>query len=138
MTADTIAAIVSAVAATIGLFYTAYQIRSDNQTKQLTLLQGVYSDIKDLEQRFYDKYEDQTEEQRHTWDYQFFNALEWFAFLVNNKKIKDKKLTDYFKPAIIEWYEKIFLKHFGKDVIEDKTQFEEFKNLYNEFKDGKK
>lgn len=136
MTADTIAAIISAVAATIGLFYTAYQIRSDNQTKQLTLLQSVYSDIKDLEQRFYDKYEDQNEEEKHTWDYQFFNHLEWFAFLVNNKKIKDKKLTDYFKPAIIQWYEEMFVKHFPKEVIDDKKQFEEFKKLYHKFKES--
>ena len=136
MTVDTIAQVVSALAAAIALIYTSYQIRSDSKTKQLTLLQNVYSDIKDLEQRFYDKYEEQDEEKRQTWDYQFFNQLEWFAFLINKKKLKDKELIEYFKSAIIEWYEEIFLEHFDKDVIDDKDQFEEFKKLYHKFKES--
>ncbi len=136
MTVDTIAQVVSAAAATIGLIYAGYQISSDNKTKQLTLLQNVYSDIKELEQRFYDKYEEQNEEEKHTWDYQFFNQLEWFAFLINKKKIKDKNLIEFFKSAIIQWYEKIFLVHFDKDVIDDKDQFDEFKKLYHKFKES--
>ena len=134
MSLDTIAAMIGAGAAAIGLGYVAYQIHSDNKTRQLETLQNVYKGIQELEQRFYDKYTDATEEKRKTWDYQFFNQLEWFAFLVNHEKIKDEELTNYFKPAVIEWYEKMFVVHFKKEIVEDQTKFEEFKKLYKKFK----
>lgn len=134
MSLDTIAALIGAGAATIGLGYVAYQIRSDNKTRQLQILENVYNGVQALEQRFFDKYLNATDEEKKDWDSQFFNHLDWFGFLVNNEKIKDEELINYFKPAIIGWYENIFLVHSEKNVIDDPTKFEEFKKLYHRFK----
>ena len=70
------------------------------------------------------------------WDFRFFNLLEWFSFLINNKKLSDKKIIDFFTPAMVEWYEEIFLKHADQNVIDDKSQFSELKTLYQRLKEN--
>ena len=84
-------------------------------------------------QTYYDEYDDKPEKNVKNWDFQFFNQLEWFSFLINEKKLKDEKLINFFKPAVIDWYDNMFVKHFEKSVIEDSEQFEEFKKLYKKF-----
>ena len=132
---DSTATWIGTLAAAGGLIFTALQLRANNKTKQLEILETVYRDVRALEQRYYDEYQGKEGKDVKTWDYQFFNQLEWFSFLINEKKIKDEKLVNFFKPAIIEWYDKMFVKHFEESVINDKKQFEEFKKLYKKFKD---
>ena len=108
--------------------------RKNNKTKQLEILESVYKDIKALEQRYYDEYDGKEGKDVKTWDFQFFNQIEWLSFLINEKKLKDKKLVNFFKPAISDWYDNMFVKHWEKSVIEDEKQFEEFKKLYKKFK----
>ncbi len=136
MSFETTATWIGAIAAAGGLLFNGYQIRANNKTKQLEILETVYRDIKALEQRYYDGYEDNPEKNVQSWDYQFFNQLEWFSFLINENKLKDKKLIDFFKPAIIGWYEDMFVKHFNKSDVDDPKQFEEFKKLYKKFKEN--
>jgi hypothetical protein len=61
--------------------------------KELTTIQNKKKDL--------DKLDD--------WYSRYFNTLEWFSFLINEKKISDKKIIDYFKPLIIESYEEQYL-----------------------------
>jgi len=136
MELEVVVALASAIFAGIALVYSGYQTYSDKKTRQLVLLETVYHDIQNLEQRFYDNFQNKTSQERETWYYQFFNQLEWFSFLVNEKKIDDEKLINYFKPSIIEWYEKIFLIQIKKEVIDDPSQFSEFKILYKQFKNS--
>jgi hypothetical protein len=46
----------------------------------------------------------------------------------------DKELVNYFKEAVIYWYEKIFVKHSSKDVQKDDKQFPQLKLLYKFYK----
>lgn len=59
------------------------------------------------------------------WDSRFFNTLEWLAFLINEGEIKMKNLINFFKPAIIRWYEELFLTHMDDEVKNGPTQFNE-------------
>lgn len=136
MSFDAIATWIGPIAAAGGLIFTGLQLRVNNKTNQLEILETVYKDIKDLEQKYYDEYEDKSEKNVKSWDYQFFNQLEWFSFLINEKKLKDKKLINYFKPAIIGWYDNMFIDNFDKTVVDDPKQFEEFKKLYKKFKEN--
>ena len=131
---DSTATWIGALAAAGGLIFTALQLRANNKTKQLEILESVYSDIKALEQKYYDDYDGHQEKDVKNWDSQFFNQLEWLSFLINEKKLKDKKLVSYLKPAIIDWYENMFLKHSEQSVINDEKQYEEFKKLYKKLK----
>ncbi|MDH5431377.1 MAG: hypothetical protein OEW78_05790 [Nitrosopumilus sp.] len=123
---------IAAIAAAIGLGFTAFQLRANNKTRQLELVETIYHDIHSLEQLFYERYTGNPKKEEH-WRTLFFQQLEWFAFLVNEKKIKDKKSIDFFKPAFIDWCKYLFLEFADEDQITNPTRFEELKKLYTKF-----
>lgn len=127
--------IIGAIAAAIGLFYTALKIKNDARVRELASTESVFKDIQALAKEL-DEYNQKADNDKETWDFRFFNQLEWFSFLVNHKKIKDAELVSFFSDSIIEWYEKIFLVHMDKEIIDDPKQFEEFKKLYTKFKNN--
>lgn len=127
---------IAAAAATGGLIFTMFQLRANTNTRQLELLESIYHDIHSLEQQFYEKYEDKPDKQDN-WRSLFFQQLEWFAFLVNEKKIKDKKSIGFFKPAFIDWCEGLFAVFADEDQINNQERWSELKKLYTKFT-GKK
>ncbi|MDH3203095.1 MAG: hypothetical protein OEL81_00250 [Nitrosopumilus sp.] len=128
-----IAGLIAAGAAVIGLIFTAFQIRSSTHTRQLELLDTVYHDIHRLEQDYYEKYEDAVPDKQKGWHTLFFQQLEWFAFLINNKKINDEQSINYFKKAFIVWCEHIFADNADQDEVDNPEIFEEMKKLYATF-----
>lgn len=124
---------IGAIAAAIGLIFTAIQLHSNNNTRQLELLESVYRGIHSLEQLFYEKYVDEPQDKKQYWRTLFFQQLEWFSFLVNNKKIKDQKSIDFFKKPFIMWCENLFAFYADQDQIVNPERFEELKKLYLTF-----
>jgi len=91
---------------------------------------GIMKELRELEKTYYESYEDASDEKKLRWDSLFFNAIEWFSFLVNEKRINDKKIINFFKPSIVQWYENLFLNHMSEEIIENDEYFFEFKKLY--------
>lgn len=54
--------------------------------------------------------------------------------LVNNKYISDKRMIHFFDEAIIEWYEKIFVKHHTQEERENPKVYPEMKRIYHKIK----
>lgn len=127
---------IAAMVAAGGLIFTAFQLRANNNTRQLELLESIFHDIHSLEQQFYEKYEDSPDKQDN-WRTLFFQQLEWFAFLVNEEKIKDEKSIGFFKPGFIEWCEGLFAVYGDDNQINEPSSFSELKKLYKKFT-GKK
>ncbi|MDH3619196.1 MAG: hypothetical protein OEM89_10825 [Nitrosopumilus sp.] len=125
--------LVAALAAATGLFFTAIQLRSTNKTHQLELLETIVKDTHSLEQLFYEKYIDKSENEKKNWRQLFFQQLEWFAYLVNHKNIKDKELIKFFKKPFVRWSEDLFAVHADDDQLKNPERFEEFKKLYATF-----
>jgi len=110
------------------------ELYESNRTRQLELLTNVFNNIKQLELKLYKDYKDKDEQTKREWDSLLFNSIEYFAFLVNKKYVKDKKMICFFKDAIINWYEKIFLGHYEFKDIDDISVFPEMKELYKKLK----
>jgi hypothetical protein len=125
----------AAIIAAIGLFFTAYVFLKDEKTKQLQIAEGIFKDIRDLENQYYVNYYQESEYKKKNWSSIFFNTLEWFSFLINNRKLNDKEMIYFFKDAIIIYYEDIFCKIYDAQIINDNTQFPEFKQLYKKLKE---
>jgi len=106
------------------------QLRSTNKTRQLELLETVFRDTHSLEQLFYEKYVDEPQNKKKYWRQLFFQQLEWFAYLVNHKKIKDNEFIEFFKKPFVDWCEKIFARYAEPDQITESDRFEELKLLY--------
>ena len=124
----------AAIIATAGLFFTAFVFLKDEKTKQLQIAEGIFKDLRDLENQYYEKYYQENEYKKKNWSSIFFNTLEWFSFLINHGKLSDKEMIVFFKEAIISYYEDIFCKIYDFKTINDNTQFSEFKHLYKKLK----
>ena len=126
----------SVIAVVIGLFFTASSWSRDRKSRELQIAENRFKELQSLSREYYDKYNDMNEDKKKNWDDLFFNSLEWFAFLINEKRI-EKKVIAFFDDAIISYYEDIFVKVMPQNVIVDENQYEELKKLYKKLKKQK-
>jgi hypothetical protein len=126
--------IIAAASATVALFFTGYTFLQDQKTRQLQMADDLFKNLRELENQYYEKYINKDDEEKKHWRYIFFNTIEWFSFLINNNKFKDKKMLTFFEDALIAYYDEMFVKLFDENVIRDENQFPEFKNLYKKLK----
>jgi len=129
-----IVAIISALFASIGLILNWLALRENNKTRQIQLLNDVFKSIKETEFTLYKEYKGKDKETMKEWDSLLFNSIEQFAFLVNEKFIKDKKIAGFFDDAVVRWYEQIFLKHYSEEEVNNPKNYQEFKKLYHSVK----
>lgn len=129
-----IIAVFSAIFAGFGLILNYRSIKESNETRQLELLNNMFKDIQENALILFRDYKNADKEAIKQWDSLFFNSIELFAFLVNEKFLKHKKIAGFFDDAIIEWYEEIFLKHYPKEDIDNTKVFPELKKLYHTIK----
>ena len=129
-----IVAIISALFASIGLILNWLALRENNKTRQIQLLNDVFKSIKETEFTLYKEYKGKDKETMKEWDSLLFNSIEQFAFLVNEKFIKDKKIAGFFDDAVVMWYEQIFLKHYSQEEVNNLKNYQEFKKLYHTIK----
>ena len=128
-------ATLSAIFAAVGLILNFWAVRESNKTRQLQLFENTFNRIKDTEKLLYDRYKNSDEDAKKDWDSLFFNELEFFALLVNEKHI-DPKLGKFFDEAIVDWYEGIFVK-FHKEDLKNKRAYPQLKKLYLKIKNSK-
>ena len=124
----------SAIIAGIGLILNWFALRENSKTRQIQLLNESFKSIKETEIMLYEKYDNKDQKIIKRWDSILFNSIEHFSFLVNEKYIKDKKMTEFFDDAIVSWYEQIFLKPYSDEEVKNPKSYPEFKKLYNSIK----
>lgn len=129
-----IIAIVSAIFAGIGLILNWLALRENNITRQIQLLNDSFKSIKETEIMLYKEYKNADQKAKKEWDSLLFNSIEQFAFLVNEKFIKNKKISGFFDDAVIMWYEQIFIEHYSKEEVNNPKNYPEFKKLYHKIK----
>jgi hypothetical protein len=143
------ASVVAAIAAAVGLGFTAYQLHKNNQTlksnneqqkesnrvRELQIIESAYRDIISAEERLFyamlQKGDDKLDP--HEWSF-LFNRIEHLCFLFNHGFVRDKALIDYFKHPIIMWYDKWFVRYVPQDVVKDEKVLTSFRYRYNLYK----
>ena len=107
---------------------------TSRRVRQLQLLSDSFKNIKETETRS-EKYRNSNDETIKEWDGLLFNSIEHFAFLVNEKFIKNKKISGFFDDAVVGWYEEILLEHYkDEEEVNNPKIYPEFKKLYNSIK----
>jgi len=127
-------AIFSAVVASCGLFANYWSIKENNKKRELEIMTSTFKEIKDTESKLYADYKNADEETKKEWDSLLFNTIEFFAFLINERYITDKKLYSFFDDAIVSWHEDIYQEHYSENDVNDPKQYKEFKKLYKKIK----
>jgi hypothetical protein len=130
--------VISALAAAGGLIFTGITIWRNSEVRQLQMADSIFRDLQRLERQLSDITSNglvQDANKLKTWEVEFFNNLEWVCFMINKKKLREKKLVLFFKDAIIGWYNDIFLKYASEQEISDSRQYTELKKFYDDWKD---
>ena len=124
------------IATATALCFTIGSFRGLRKTEEIRLAESVFKDIRILQKDLSDinstsgdlDIPEAEERRKNSWRSQFFNTLEWLSFLINENKIKDKNVIKFFKPAIMKWYDDIFVKYMG-NAVTDPEEFPELKKV---------
>lgn len=125
----------SAAFAAIALILNTIAIKESRRTRELQTFYGIFKDLISLEEKQPEYCE--TADGKKAWHSLFFNTLEFFSFLLNEKFLKDPKVFVFFEDAIKTFYEQIFAKHIPDEKQRDAKVYPEFKKLYARIKERK-
>jgi hypothetical protein len=134
VTASDYIQIITAGIYAIALFYTIVTFRRTKRLDQITSLDGIISELRDLDRELAKiPSGSQYDDARSSWYSRTFNTLDWLSFLINEKVISDKKIIEYPKTTITGYYEDIFVKNASVEERDPKT-YQDFKRLYRTIK----
>jgi len=126
--------IVSAGIYSIALFYTIVTFRRTKRLDQISLLNKIFSDLRDLDREVANiSSESKYDDIRSQWYSRIFNSVNWLSFMVNEKLINDKKMLEHIKPLIMNYYENVFLTNASVDE-RNSNLYLDFKKLYQTIK----
>jgi hypothetical protein len=135
--------LVAALAAVGALVFTANSFIRLRKTEQIRLSESALKEIRGYAKEFdllsvttvsNTEEEALRQEQLYRIMDHTFGALNWYCFLIEIGEIKDEYIIDYFKRAIIDWHDRIFIRHMKKEIIIDETKFSNFKKVYQKFR----
>jgi hypothetical protein len=76
------------------------------------------------------------EEELKAYFKQYLNVWEWLAVMVKNGELKEKNIIMHFRPLLVAQHDRIFNAY--PELKGDKHEYEQFKSLYDEWKDYEK
>jgi hypothetical protein len=126
--------IISGLAAAAGVWFAGWQLRESRKATQLQVFDATFKDVRALEHEYYTSVQGTGEAQEQQWCNRFFNTLEYLAFLINTKLVPDKLILRFYKDALIEWYDEIFLTKATIDQRTNRERFPELKQLRERLK----
>jgi hypothetical protein len=127
--------IASAVGVAGALIYAGLAYRGSKISEEIKRSYDSFKDLKDLRTSLVEHQEEyQNAFAMHDWYERYFNAWEWFSFMVNKKQIKNEEIQMFFKPSLIDEYENRFKIHFSKELEENDPEFyPQFQQLYKDW-----
>jgi hypothetical protein len=131
---SSVAAAISSVAAVIAIVYAARSVTASRRATQLQVFDGIFKEIKKLDAEYRTCHSEGGNALKG-WCYEFFNTIEYMAFLLNNKLILQREMQDFYKDAVRHWYE-TFVGNATRKDLDDPSFFPEFKRLHRKLKDN--
>ena len=130
---DYIQIIVSVIYA-IALFYTVITSKRTKELDQIRITETIFNDLRELD-RGLSKIPSgsQHDSSRKELYSRIITTLDWLSFLVNKKVISDKRMIEYMKPTLMQYYEDSFIQN----ILADKrysNSYHDFRKLYQRMK----
>src|SRR5262249_31449972 len=111
------------------LLYTIKGVNASKRATQLQVFNNIFNSINALERRYEVEFVQKRVEPSDDWCYEFFNTVEYMAFLLNHKLILADDLVDYYRDSVRSWY-KTFKDVAKKSSLDDPDCYKEFKKLH--------
>jgi len=122
-----LATALATVFAAAGLIMAGIGMRQNARATQLQVLEGIFRDIRELDQRYLANFEGMSDTEKTAWSSTFFNTVEYLCFVVNNEFARKDALQAFFAESLPSW-KQTFDDHVSQGILKDRPQlFSEFK-----------
>jgi hypothetical protein len=132
-TSDYIQIIVSVIYA-IALFYTVITFKRTKELDQITITETIFKDLREIDREL-SKIPSGSEHDpaRKELYYRIINTIDWLSFLVNKKVVSDRRMIEYMKPALMQYYEDTFVQNILADERYSNS-YHDLRKLYQRMK----
>ena len=130
---DYIQIIVSVIYA-IALFYTVITFKRTKELDQIRITETIFNDLRELDRELLKiPSGSQNDSSRKELYSRIITTLDWLSFLVNKKVISDKRMIEYMKPTLMQYYEDSFVQNI---LAEERysNSYHDFRKLYQRMK----
>jgi hypothetical protein len=130
---DYIQIIVSVIYA-IALFYTVITFKRTKELDQIRITETIFNDLRELDRELPKiPLGSQNDSSRKELYSRIITTLDWLSFLVNKKVISDKRMIEYMKPTLMQYYEDSFVQNI---LAEERysNSYHDFRKLYQRMK----
>ena len=131
MTPSEIFSAISLVVSAAALVYTAKSVSATRRAAQLQLFHSIFQEIKKLDQDYIRLFRNTNTRPSKDWCFDFFNTLEYLAFLLNHGLIEREGLSEFYDDAVRHWH-RTFNENTDKKDLDDPDFYPEFKRLHRQ------
>jgi hypothetical protein len=126
--------IIVAIIYGLALLYTVLSFKRTKELDQITTTETIFNDIRELDRELSKipsgSQHDPAKKELYS---RILNTLDWLCFLVNRKVISDRRMIEYMKPTLIQYYENTFIQNTLTDERYSNSYLE-FRKLYQRMK----
>jgi hypothetical protein len=126
--------IIVAIIYGIALFYTVVTFRRAKELDQISITETIFNDLRELDRELSKipsgSQHDSSREELYS---RILNTVDWLCFLVNKKVISDRRMIEYMRPTLIQYYEDTFVQNILSDGRYSNS-YPEFRKLYQKIK----
>jgi len=123
---DYIQIIVSVIYA-IALFYTVITFKRTKELDQIKTTEAIFNDLRESDRELSKiPSGSQHDPSRIELYSRILNTVDWLSFLVNKKVINDRRMMEYMKPTLMQYYE--------DSIVQNILAEERYSNSYHNFR----
>ena len=114
----------------VALFQTQKSLRSNALAMELSVLESIQKDIRELDRDYIAHFQDMTPAQKTAWSASFFNTVEYLCFVINRNGPNASLLKGFFLPEALSSWRTMHDEHVATGILKNSPKsFDEFKRL---------
>ena len=126
--------IIIAIIYGIALFYTVVTFKRSKELDQISITETIFKDLREIDRDLSKipsgSQQDSTRKELYS---RILNTVDWLCFLVNKKVISDRRMIEYMKPTLTQYYEDSLVQSMLSDGRYS-SSYLEFRKLYQKMK----
>jgi hypothetical protein len=128
--------IVVAIIYAVALYYTVRTFKRSKELDQIRVTETIFNDLRQLDYELSSLPADsQNDGERNEHYSRILNTVDWLSFLINTKVITDRRMIEYMKPTLIQYYQDTLVQNILADERYS-SSYLHFKKLYQKMKQG--
>ena len=126
--------IIVAIIYAVALYYTVRTFKRSKELDQIRVTETIFNDLRQLDYQLSSlpagSQNDKVRKEHYS---RLLNTVDWLSFLINTKVITDRRMIEYMKTTLIQYYQDTFVQNILADERYS-SSYLHFKKLYQKMK----